>query len=124
MACLYESSTTCGLRSSFAPTTVFENISITTSFKDGEVYNQPSTLHYDLKPLSDYTFCKKFTRDGQAEITMFTTKPQDSLLTFGIFGRVYSNDNKPRGTISGAPFHFMNIYVIFLVSIIIFLLQD
>ncbi|KAF5280270.1 hypothetical protein FQR65_LT03078 [Abscondita terminalis] len=100
VACKNNQFSSCGRRHDFPPSGVtFKKIVVKGVFKSENSHDQPSTLRYDLKPLTNYTFCKIPKGNGNIEITLSTTAKQNLLLTFGIYGRVFSNDGKYIGAI-------------------------
>lgn len=125
VACLNTSNASCGLRYSVAPQdTTFKTIFIKAVFLNSQnTHDQPATLSYDLKPLNNYTFCKHTVNDNLVELTLSTSN-QNSLLTFGIFGRVYDNDHKSLGLFNNAAIYAISPYIVVMVSVIIFLLQE
>lgn len=96
LACLNESNTeTCGLKLNTSLNSVkFKNIQITTVVdKTDDAYNQPATLRHNLQPITEYDYCITDINNGtKIKIIMATNAPQELLLTFGIYGRMYSED--------------------------------
>lgn len=101
VACKNESTVSCGRRYATPPRGVtFERIEVKGVFDVKNAHDQPSTLKYNLKPVSNYTFCKNQVSDEKVEVTVKSVEKQDELLTFGIYGRVFSNDGQPVGVIN------------------------
>lgn len=101
VACKNESIVSCGQRYATPPRGVtFERIEVSGVFDVTNAHDQPSTLKYNLKPVSNYTFCKNQVSDEKVEVTVKSFDKQDALLTFGIYGRVFNNDGQPVGVIN------------------------
>lgn len=125
VACLNDTNSSCGGRHKQSPTGVtFESISVKGNFNPQTSHAQPATLKANLQPATDYKYCKKTISKDQVEIQMTTTQRQESILTFGIHGRVFNYDDKRGGVINSATFLISNVYFAPLISIIVFLLQD
>lgn len=118
IACLNESIHSCGIRNELSSQVItFESISIKSSYSSQEVSVQPATLNIDLKPIIDYEYCETNLSNGRFEANITTTERQSAILTFGIFGRMFDDDDEPEGTIetSSGSFNFVNLYI-FIVS--------
>lgn len=104
LACESASSSSCTFASK--ATTTFSSITISGNFVDNnDVYDQPITLLTDYKTLdpSIYSYCaQKIADNSTYTITLNTRGPVQGLRAFGIFGRVYSNDNQEAGPRSAA----------------------
>ncbi|KAF5280264.1 hypothetical protein FQR65_LT03072 [Abscondita terminalis] len=96
VACLNESQSSCGYRTKSSQTSMkFKSIEIkTTVDKSNNTHNQPSTLKSDLTPISDYVYCVTNISDSKIEIKMTITSPQESIVTFGIYSRIYNMDTR------------------------------
>lgn len=93
-----ETDTSCSIRGSSAPTVTFTNISVTMQFENVSNNDfRPVTLNYNLLPTTDYCFNKRISSGDDIEYHISSTIPQNSLLAYGIFGRIYDNDNKIGG---------------------------
>ncbi|KAF2878621.1 hypothetical protein ILUMI_27543 [Ignelater luminosus] len=124
VACLNDTNASCGGRHKEGPHgIIFESISVKGNFNPNTTHAQPATITHKLVPITDYTFCEKKV-NGTIEIEMKTSSKQNALLTFGIYGRVFTNDGKPVGPINSASSFKKNIYLTIIVSVLIFLLQD
>lgn len=118
VACLDESNHSCGGRNMLSPTGVsFETISIKGTFNQKHSHYQPSTLKFDLTPATDYMYCTEQINRNEIEVNMITTQSHDSLLTFGILGRVFINDNTYPGTINSGSTYFVSIALIYFVNV-------
>lgn len=101
VACTNDSITSCGHRLDVPPKGVtFERIEIKGVFQAQHSLDQPASLKYNLKPVGNYTFCRHQGSDEHVEVSVSTVDKQDTLLTFGIYGRVFNNDGKPVGVIN------------------------
>ncbi|KAK5648889.1 hypothetical protein RI129_003781 [Pyrocoelia pectoralis] len=119
VACLDESNQSCGGRNLLSPTGIsFESISIKGQFNPNHAHYQPSTLKFDLTPATDYLYCTEQIARNEIEVSLITTTRHDSLLSFGILGRVYINDNTYAGAINTATIRGANSLVFTQVSII------
>ncbi|KAK4884520.1 hypothetical protein RN001_000791 [Aquatica leii] len=105
VACLNESETSCGYRTNTTQTsTKFKSIEIQTIVDiTNNSHNQPSTLKSDLTPITDYVYCVTNVSDSKIKITMALSSPQDSIVTFGIYGRIYSMDTTEQEPIPTVP---------------------
>ncbi|KAB0799215.1 hypothetical protein PPYR_07095 [Photinus pyralis] len=102
IACANSSVESCGHRNEKPPTGIyFEDLSITGSFENIESRYMPLTVTYDLLPANHYVFCKK-NDSSKVDVSMYTTRAMDDLMTFGILGRAFQNDNKPPGRMTYA----------------------
>ncbi|KAB0801599.1 hypothetical protein PPYR_03785 [Photinus pyralis] len=118
VACLDESNQSCGGRNLLSPSGVsFESISIKGQFNPDHAHYQPSTLKFDLTPATDYLYCTEQIARHEIEVSLITTKRHDSLLTFGILGRVYINDNTFPGTINNSNISRIN-GLVFIMTVI------
>lgn len=124
LACETEGSSSCGYASKAS--TQFGSIIITGNFVDNsDVFDQPVTLLTDYKPLQSslYSYCpQKVAENSTVTITLNTRGSVQGLRAFGIFGRVYSNDNLetgPRSTAATMP--AFNTIFLFILSYIVFL---
>lgn len=98
VACKSENNDSCGQRHKEPPSGVtFEKIEVKGTFNSQNSHDQPSTLRYNLKPVTNYTFCRDLKNNNDVEINLTTTEKQSLLLTFGIYGRVFKDDGKPVG---------------------------
>ncbi|KAF2899730.1 hypothetical protein ILUMI_06456 [Ignelater luminosus] len=92
-----ESYTSCGIRSSSSPTRVFNNISVSMLFENASNGDfRPITLNYNLLPSTNYRF-ERGSLGNDVACNITSTTPHNSLLTYGIFGRIYHKDNKIEG---------------------------
>ncbi|XP_031334120.1 vanin-like protein 2 [Photinus pyralis] len=125
VACLNESSSSCGERSNDPPNgVVFETIFVKGNFKNiRNAQDSPTTLNHNLQPIHNFVFCRKAINESRVVATIATTN-QTNLLTFGIFGRVFDNDNKGTGVFNSGSFHLTTPVIVFTISIVIFLLQE
>ncbi|KAF5292923.1 hypothetical protein FQA39_LY13803 [Lamprigera yunnana] len=123
VACLNESNVSCGLRHSTAPLGItFERLSLEGIFHDLQrSHIWPSTINFDLHPISKYTFCEEDIGNDKIKATL-TAEAQDSLLTFGLIQRVFDNDNKGTGVFNNGGIHLINLNYIVIFSIIRFLM--
>lgn len=124
LACDSASSSSCSYSSKTS--TRFSSITITGNFVDNSnVYDQAITLLSDYKPLysSLYSYCaQKIPDNSTVSITLNTLGSVQGLRTFGIFGRVYSNDNLPAGPRStAATMTGFNVISLLILSYIVFL---
>ncbi|KAF5280271.1 hypothetical protein FQR65_LT03079 [Abscondita terminalis] len=118
VACLDESNHSCGGRNMLSPTGVsFETISIKGIFNLRHSHYQPSTLKFDLTPATDYMYCTEEISRNEIEMNMITTKRHDSLLTFGILGRVFLNDNTYPGTINSGSTYLFSLSTTLLLTV-------
>ncbi|KAF5292284.1 hypothetical protein FQA39_LY03318 [Lamprigera yunnana] len=94
VACLNESETSCGFRTNTSYSSIkFKSIEIQAIIDiSNDTHDQPCTLKSDLTTIDDYTFCKTNISNTKIKITMALTSPQDSIVTFGLYGRVYNID--------------------------------
>ncbi|KAK5648919.1 hypothetical protein RI129_003811 [Pyrocoelia pectoralis] len=94
IACLNETEDSCGFRTNTSHQSIkFKSIEIQTIVDvTNDTHNQPSTLKADLTPVADYTYCETMINVSKMKIKMAITSPQDSLVTFGIYGRMYGMD--------------------------------
>ncbi|KAF5280269.1 hypothetical protein FQR65_LT03077 [Abscondita terminalis] len=119
VACANDTTESCGERNTIPPTGInFLDISIMATSDKRNCYYMPITTTYDLIPSTQYVFCQK-TRTEEVDIVMYTTQQHESLLTFGIFGRVFENDDKLEGTIKslGVFFRVDRILLFVLVAV-------
>lgn len=124
LACESASSSSCTYASKAA--TKFGSIRITGNFVDNnDVYDQQITLLSDYKPLdtSLYSYCaQKIPDNSTVSVTLNTLGSVQGLRAFGIFGRVYSNDNLPAGPRStAATMTGFNVISLVILSYIVFL---
>lgn len=124
LACDSASSSSCSYTS--RASTKFSNIAITGNFVDNnDVYDQPITLLTDYKPLdsSSYSYCaQKIPDNSTVSITLNTLGSVQGLRAFGVFGRVYSNDNLEAGPRStAATLTAFNAISLVILSYIVFL---
>ncbi|KAK5648920.1 hypothetical protein RI129_003812 [Pyrocoelia pectoralis] len=107
IACLNETEDSCGFRTNTShKSTTFKSIEIQTTVDvTNDTHNQPSTLRADLMPITDYVYCETRISESKVRIKMAITSPQDGLVTFGIYGRVYSMDKteKEKEQVSSTP---------------------
>lgn len=106
VACLNETDESCGERvNTTSKGHLFKVLQIHAVISKGnDTYNQPSTLQTNLRPISDYYFCETEVNQGtKTRLTMAITSPQDSILTFGIYGRTYDLDTFEVPTSSETP---------------------
>lgn len=92
----------------------FESINITTDFViDNNRIQFPNSLLASIRPVSpQYTVWFQEIMDNGMRTSFTLTKPQDRLLTFGIFGRDFNRDgelNPPAGNKSAELEHFSTI---------------
>lgn len=125
VACLSNDVSTCGQRNpTFTANTTFTSISITGNFSNTTfTFDQPISLQTSLQPLysSNYSFCVQTAQDrNTVRVSLDTKHDLNGLLTFGIFGRVYENDNQPIGPSSSASVQASLIMVIFVSFGVIF----
>ncbi|XP_031328999.1 vanin-like protein 2 isoform X2 [Photinus pyralis] len=94
VACLNETEESCGFRTNTSHKSAkFKSIEIQAVVDiTNDTHNQPSTLKADLTPVSDYVYCETMISESKMKIKMAITSPQDSLVTFGIYGRMYGLD--------------------------------
>lgn len=124
VACLNESESTCGGRHAQPPIGVtFRSISVRGNFNTKDFHGQPATLNFDMKPSTDYMYCTKTTNDD-LEISLSTTRPHNSLLTFGIVGRAFNYDDSAVRVISKANVNDVSVYLVFCISIFVYLVQQ
>ena len=130
VACLNDSLSSCGHRFSnyedIRWPIVFEKISIRANFENHENKTQfPNSLLSSIRPINAsetiWTRRKKDNEEKVVEVTFALRKPQNRLLTFGIYGRNFGNDSPPeRNTSSsGAVTWFLLICVIVLSTVTI-----
>lgn len=85
-------------------------------------YIQPSTLMNDLTPIPNYSF-RTLDLGEEVEVTMSTKGSVESILTFGIFGRVFRNDGGKIGPRSSATMSYSKTNIFLVLSIILSVLN-
>lgn len=122
IACVNDTISSCGHRMNTTETGVlFNSISVKTTVpKESGIVSMPSTLRSDLQPVANYYFCEKEV-DNKIEVTIQSNTYTDSLLTFGIFGRVFHNDGKPEGPRNHGTLNYTKMHLIVVLSVILFL---
>ncbi|KAF2897745.1 hypothetical protein ILUMI_08431 [Ignelater luminosus] len=124
IACLNESESSCGGRHTQPLIGVtFKSISVRGNFDTKDFHGQPATLNFDMNPSTDYMYCTKTANDEQ-EISLSTTRPHNSLLTFGIVGRAFNHDDSAVRVISKANVNDVSIYLVLCISIFVYLVQN
>lgn len=59
------------------------------------------TVTYDLLPTNQYVYCRMVNgKEEEVSMYMYTTQKLDSLLTFGILGRSFKNNDKMPGPVT------------------------
>lgn len=128
LACLNESIASCGKRFSNYSEVVwpvtFENITVSANFlKDQNRIQFPNSVLASLRPISpQYTLWTREDSDNATRRSLTLTKPQDRLLTFGIFGRDFSRDgelNQPDGNKSTRMSSFGGVILVFAVYLLV-----
>lgn len=124
LACESASPSTCGYASKAS--TQFSSITITGNFaNNNDVFDQPLTLLTDYKPLDSslFSYCpQNVAENSTVTITLSTRGSVQGLRAFGIFGRVYSNDNLETGPRStAAAMTTFNAISLVILSYIVFL---
>ncbi|KAK5648890.1 hypothetical protein RI129_003782 [Pyrocoelia pectoralis] len=124
VACQNVNSGSCGERNYEKPNgVIFDEIFLKAIFNVKNAHDRPATLNYNLEPINNYRFCRNVINKTSVAVTI-SAKNQTNLLTFGIHGRVFENDNKGAGSFNSASFHLMYPYIVLIVSSVVFLLQN
>lgn len=124
VACQNVNSGSCGTRNyEKSNGVIFDEIFLKAIFNNKDAQDRPTTLNYNLEPINNYTFCRNVINKTSVAVTI-STKNQTNLLTFGIHGRVFENDNKGAGSFNTASFHLIYPYIVLIASTIVFLLQN
>lgn len=103
VACETEKSSTCTTTLDKNRMVNFTEISIREVVsKNVDAFDFPSSLTSSITPVDyeSYQFYKKQIGD-KFEVRMFTKRRLTNVASFGIYGRVYSNDDKKSGPING-----------------------
>lgn len=124
LACENANSASCNFATKAS--TQFSSITITGNFVDNnDVYDQPVTLltSYQTLDASQYSYCaQKIPDNSTVTISLNTRGSIQGLRAFGVFGRVYSNDNLevgPRSTAAGLT--TFNVISLVILSYVVFL---
>lgn len=113
VACETDDTKTCGKRIKSADQTTFLKISIIGTFPNlPDTFDQPTTLKTNLNALDlQYQFYKNIIGD-KIVVNMSSNNEQSSLLSFGIYGRVYNNDGKTPGKYNSSYQITANIFLL------------